>query len=159
MPMNWPIIPFSLRTRAFNLEATDMICILGATARFTKFTSLDSGVIIVEEEVVATSFLNASSNNIWCSFGLRSGGGSILSQLNHKALRMLKSKLLYTPADCCLHAQWVAFRPDPKGPCSLHARSTCKGNKSRPRLSHGGETSTLTRRLSRSRAKTKLVFE
>ena len=76
--MNWPISTLLLRARDFSLEAVDVIWILGATTRFTKFASLedfrtgkDGG------EVVATKFMKASSKSLRCCSRIRSGGGSI----------------------------------------------------------------------------------
>ena len=54
-----------------------MIWILGVTACFTKFTSLDSGTDKGGGEVVATKSLKASSKILRHSFVLKSGGGSI----------------------------------------------------------------------------------
>ena len=75
--MNWPIRPFSLKARDFSLEAADVILILGADARFMKFTSLDSGMNRGGGEVVATKALKASYKILRRSSGLRSKSGSI----------------------------------------------------------------------------------
>ena len=61
IPINRPIGPFSLKARDFNLEAADMMWILGVVARLTKFASLKYGAEGGGGGVEATKALKASS--------------------------------------------------------------------------------------------------